>query len=121
VVLAGLLLVVSGAGPAQAHVIGIGGRASNYRTDILDVTPPIAGLTVRVLEAGNQLELTNRSGQEVIVLGYRSEPFLRVGPTGVYENQRSPSAYANRFAKSPCILELRGALTLDRAYRAGSC
>jgi hypothetical protein len=44
VVLAGLLLVVSGAGPAQAHVIGIGGRASNYRTDILDVTPPIAGL-----------------------------------------------------------------------------
>ena len=99
--LAGLLLVVGGAGPAQAHVVGIGGRASNYRTDILDVTPPIAGLTVRVLEAGNQLELTNRSGREVVVLGYRSEPYLRVGPTGVYENQRSPSAYANRFANPP--------------------
>jgi hypothetical protein len=26
---------------------------------------------------------------------------LRVGPTGVYENQRSPSAYANRFANPP--------------------
>ena len=82
-------------------MVGVGGRASNYRTDILDVTPPMPGLTVRVLQAGNQLELTNRSGQEVIVLGYRSEPYLRVGPTGVYENQRSPSAYANRFANPP--------------------
>lgn len=99
--LAGLLLVVGGAGPAQAHVVGIGGRASNYRTDILDVTPPIPGLTVRILEAGNQLELTNHSDREVIVLGYRSEPYLRVGPTGVYENKRSPSAYANRFANPP--------------------
>jgi hypothetical protein len=96
-----LLLVVGEASPAQAHVVGIGGRASNYHTDVLDITPPVPGLTVRVLEAGNQLELTNRSGQEVVVLGYRSEPYLRVGPTGVYENQRSPSAYANRFANAP--------------------
>jgi hypothetical protein len=95
------LLVVGEAGPAQAHVAGIGGRASNYRTDVLDVTPPVAGLSVHVLEAGNQLELTNRSGQGVVVLGYRSEPYLRIGPTGVDENQRSPSAYANRFANAP--------------------
>jgi hypothetical protein len=96
-----LLLVVGQASPAQAHVVGIGGRASNYRTDVLDVTPLVPGLTVRVLEAGNQLELTNHSGQEVVVLGYRSEPYLRVGPGGVYENKRSPSAYANRFANAP--------------------
>jgi hypothetical protein len=101
VVLAGLLLVVGGAAPAQAHVVGIGGRASNYHTDVLDITPPVAELTVRVLEAGNQLELINHSGQEVVVLGYRSEPYLRVTPTAVYENQRSPSAYANRFANAP--------------------
>jgi hypothetical protein len=100
VALAGLL-VVSLAGPAQAHVIGVGGRPSNYRTDVLDVTPPVPGLTIRILEAGNQLELTNHSGQEVVVLGYRSEPYLRVGPTGVDENQRSPSSYANRFANPP--------------------
>jgi hypothetical protein len=100
VALAGLL-VVGGAGPAQAHVVGIGGRASNYRTDVLDVTPHVPGLTVRVLEAGNQLELTNHSDQAVVVLGYRSEPYLRVGPSGAYENQRSPSAYANRFATAP--------------------
>lgn len=96
-----LLLVAGGAAPAQAHVVGIGGRASNYHTDVLDITPPVAGLTVRVLDAGNQLELLNHSGHEVVVLGYRSEPYLRVTPTGVYENQRSPSAYANRFANAP--------------------
>jgi hypothetical protein len=101
-VAAGLLLLVVGkASPAQAHVVGIGGRASNYHTDVLDITPPVDGLTVRVLEAGNQLELTNHSGQDVVVLGYRSEPYLRVGPGGVYENRRSPSAYANRFANAP--------------------
>jgi hypothetical protein len=93
--------VVFLAGPAQAHVIGVGGRASNYRTEVLEVTPPVPGLTVRVLEAGNQLALINHSGQEVIVLGYRSEPYLRVGPTGVDENQRSPSAYANRYTNPP--------------------
>jgi hypothetical protein len=100
VALAGLLMVAL-AGPAQAHVIGVGGRASNYRTDVLAITPPVPGLTVRVLEAGNKLELTNHSGQEVVVLGYRSEPYLRVDPTGVYENQRSPSTYANRYANAP--------------------
>jgi len=101
VALAGLLLVAGEAGPAQAHVVGIGGRASNYRTEVLGVTPPVAGLTVHVLEAGNQIELSNRTGQEVVVLGYRSEPYLRIGPTGVDENRRSPSAYANRFANAP--------------------
>jgi hypothetical protein len=101
VALAGLLLMVGGAGPAQAHMIGIVGRASNYQTDVRDVTTSVPGLTVRVLQAGNQLELINRSRQEVVVLGYRSEPYLRVGPTGVYENRRSPSAYANRFANVP--------------------
>jgi hypothetical protein len=92
------LLVVALAGPAQAHVIGVGGRASNYQTDVLAITPPVPGLTIRILEAGNQLELTNHSGQEVVVLGYRSEPSLRVGPTGVYQNQRAPGTYANRYA-----------------------
>jgi hypothetical protein len=101
VVAAAGLLLVGRAAPAAAHVLGAGGRPSNYRTEVSGVTPPVPGLTVRVLEAGSQLELVNRTGQEVVVLGYRSEPYLRVGPTGVYENRRSPSAYSNRFANPP--------------------
>jgi hypothetical protein len=38
------------------------------------------------------------------VLGYRLEPYLRVGPDGAFENRRSPSAYANRFATAPASI-----------------
>jgi hypothetical protein len=30
------------------------------------------------------------------VVGYQNEPYLRVGPSGVYENTRSPTLYRNR-------------------------
>jgi hypothetical protein len=93
---AALLLV--GAAPAAAHAVGTGATPTNYRTIILSVAPPIPGLTVRVLEAGNKLQLTNHTGQQVVVLGYDNEPYLRVGPLGVDENQRAPSTYLNRSA-----------------------
>jgi hypothetical protein len=94
-----LLLVGTGAGPAAAHAIGAGTGASNYRTRIRGIDQGVPGLSVRTA-AGGQLELTNH-GAEVLVLGYRLEPYLRVGPGGVYENQRSPSAYTNRFSTAP--------------------
>jgi hypothetical protein len=104
VLVAGLavLLVGATAGPAAAHAIGTGTAASNYRTTVRGIDQGRPGLSVRSL-AGGQLELTNR-GPEVLVLGYRLEPYLRVGPDGVFENQRSPSAYTNRFATTPATI-----------------
>jgi hypothetical protein len=101
VLVAGLavLLVGATAGPAAAHAIGTGTAASNYRTRVRGIDQVTPGLSVRSV-AGGQLELTNH-GPEVLVLGYRLEPYLRVGPGGVFENQRSPSAYTNRFATTP--------------------
>jgi hypothetical protein len=98
-----LLLVGTTAGPAAAHAIGTGTEASNYRTRVHGVDQATPGLSVRTV-AGGQLELTNRSVQEVLVLGYRLEPYLRVGALGVYENQRSPSAYTNRFPTAPATI-----------------
>jgi hypothetical protein len=95
-----LLLVPVSAGPAAAHAIGTGTEASNYRTGIRGIDQGIPGLSVRTV-AGEQLELTNRSTKEVVVLGYRLEPYLRIGPGGVFENQRSPSTYTNRFRTAP--------------------
>jgi len=101
-VVAGLaaLLVGAAAAPAAAHAVGTGTEASNYRTTVRGIEQGVPGLSVRAL-AGGLLELTNRTGQEVVVLGYRLEPYLRVGPDGVFENQRSPSTYTNRFRTAP--------------------
>ena len=98
-----LLLVGTMAGPAAAHALGTGTEASNYRTGVHGIEQGTPGLSVRTV-AGGQLELTNRSPQEVLVLGYRLEPYLRVGPDGVFENQRSPSTYTNRFATAPATI-----------------
>jgi hypothetical protein len=98
-----LLLVGTTAGPAAAHALGTGPEASNYRTTVRGIEKATPGLSVRTLP-GEQLELTNRSGREVMVLGYRLEPYLRVGPGGVFENQRSPSTYTNRFRAAPASI-----------------
>lgn len=92
---AGLLTVPATAGPALAH----GGEApagSNYRAQVTAVEPPRAGLTVRTIEAGARLELTNHTGRRVLVLGYSGEPYLRVDPDGVWENTNSPATYLNQ-------------------------
>jgi hypothetical protein len=100
VLLTAAALPVVQAGPAAAHGVGVGLRPTNYRTDVTGISPPVPGLQVRVREAGDKLELTNTSGREVLVLGYSQEPYLRVGPDGVFENRRSPTSWANR-AVSP--------------------
>lgn len=92
---------LAGAAPAQAHVIGTSAKPGNYRTRVLGISPPVPGLTVRVVEAGGKLELINHSGQTVLVLGYDNEPYLRVTPTGVDENERSPSTWSNRSLVAP--------------------
>ena len=95
------VLGLVGAAPAQAHVIGTSAKPGDYRTRVLSISPPVPGLTVRVVEAGAKLELINHSGQTVLVLGYDNEPYLRVTPDGVDENQRSPSTWSNRSVVAP--------------------
>ena len=97
------VLVGVTAGPAAAHVIGTGAQPTNYRTGVRGIEPAVPGLEARNL-TGDRLELVNETGEEVLVLGYRLEPYLRVGPDGAFENRRSPSAYANRFATAPASI-----------------
>jgi hypothetical protein len=99
VTMAALLLAV-GATPAAAHAVG-GAQASNYQTRILSVQPVVPGLTVEVADAGARLRVRNHTGREVTVLGYAGEPYLRVGPAGVFENRRSPATYLNRARINP--------------------
>jgi hypothetical protein len=69
------------AAPAAAHgVHNVDG--SNYRTTITS-TPDVPGLTVRTIDAGDRMELTNRTGQAVEVVGYDGKPLVQVRPGGV--------------------------------------
>ena len=85
-----LLAVVLVAPPVGAHSLG-GVEPSNYRARVLAVRPPVPGLTVELVDAGTRLRLVNSGPRDVVVLGYQLEPWLRVGPRGVFENSRSPT------------------------------
>jgi hypothetical protein len=83
------------AAPASAHTIS-GPRPNNYRSRVVAIAPPAPGVTARVVDLGSKIELTNRSSTEVLVLGYVGEPYLRIGPEGVFENLHSQATYINR-------------------------
>lgn len=89
--LAGLCLAAS---PASAHSVS-GVSATNFHTNLKSVTPDRPGLEVKVVEAGSRLQVENRTGTEVVVLGYKEEPYLRIGPDGVFQNKLSTATYIN--------------------------
>ena len=87
-----LLALMALATPAAAH--GRGSEATNFVSRIVQM-PDIAGVTWEVFGGDQYLSVTNTSDTEVVVAGYEGEPYLRVGPDGVYENQASEAAYVN--------------------------
>jgi len=94
------MFLLASASPASAH--GVGGRQpTDVHVRVTEVEPAVAGVSVNVVEFGSKLELVNASDAEVIVLGYAGEPYLRVGPEGVFENRRSPAAFINRTLDPP--------------------
>lgn len=96
-VVAGFGAIMLGAGPASAHTLS-GAPATNYRSDVVSITPALPQVHVRLLDLGRRVQLTNRGRDDVVVLGYQGEPYLRVGPAGAFENSRSPAVYQNRVA-----------------------
>src|SRR5262249_34339199 len=95
VVVGALAAIVVSAQPAAAHGVG-GVQPSNFETTVDGTTPHVRALTVRAVDLGNELELRDDSGGEDVVPGYKGEPYLRIGPRGVFENRRSPATYLNR-------------------------
>ncbi|MDP9334919.1 MAG: hypothetical protein M3Q30_16640 [Actinomycetota bacterium] len=92
---AAIVLVGLTAAPAAAHTIS-GPRPTNYRSRVVAIAPRVPGISARIVDLGSKIELTNRSSTEVTVLGYEGEPYLRIGPSGVFENLHSRATYINR-------------------------
>ena len=75
----------------------------NFKSEITSIGPAGAadGIALSVKNFDDGLELVNRSGKVVMVMGYDGEPYLRFSPDGTVEvNLNSPSYYLNedRFA-----------------------
>lgn len=90
-----IVLALLTATPASAHTIS-GPKPTDYRSRVLSMTPEVPGISVKVVDLGAKFELTNRTDSEVVVLGYEGEPYLRIGPNGVFENLHSQATYINR-------------------------
>ncbi len=93
---------------AEAHA-ATNTPASNYVSRVLAVTPAAEGFSVKVVEAGNRLEVRWRSGPEIVIDDYDDHPYLRIGPTGAFENRQSNAVYLNA--------DRRGATTIPSGLR----
>jgi hypothetical protein len=100
-----LVVLLAGATPAAAHTLS-GVAATNYRSEVLGISPPLPGVSLRLLDLGRRVELTNAGGRDIVVLGYDTEPYLRVGPAGVFENRRSPTLYKNRVTAGGTVADV---------------
>ena len=96
----GVVTLVVTAEPADAHGLG-GVQPTNYRTEVSALVPSVRGIELGSVDLGARLELRNSTRHDVIVLGYEGEPYLRVGPAGVFENVHSPATYLNVSATNP--------------------
>jgi hypothetical protein len=77
------------------------GAARGFRSAVESIRPAPSGLTVRVLDSDDELQLRNETGRTIVILGYDGEPYLRFSASGVFRNARSPASYLNldRYAK----------------------
>ncbi|MFV0308935.1 MAG: hypothetical protein ACK5OX_14460 [Desertimonas sp.] len=88
-----LLALMAGAGVANADAAG----PTDYRSTVVAVMPETPGVEVGIEGFDAFLAIAVEPGTTVDVLGYQSEPFIRVLPDGtVEENERSPSVYVSR-------------------------
>lgn len=71
-------------------------RPTDYRSEIVSITPAVDGLRARILGGDSFIEL-DAPGLDVMVRGYEGEPYLHFGADGtVSENQRSPARWLNQ-------------------------
>ena len=87
-------VVLAGATPAAAHAGGP--EPGNWVAVVDSISPAMPGVTFRLVDRGEEVELANSGPEVVTVLGYDGEPYLRIGPRGVEENSASPAALLNR-------------------------
>ena len=93
--LAGLLLPSVAAAHGRAATVAL-----DYKLPLDSGAARLAGVRASVLDGDRSLHLTVSDNERVLVLGDLGEPMLRVAD-GVWVNQSSPTAQANRLVSRP--------------------
>jgi len=69
---------------------------TNYTSEVTGIEPAVDGVEAEVVGGDAFLSVHAGPGTELVVLGYRDEPYLRIDPEGaVWRNRRSPATYLN--------------------------
>jgi hypothetical protein len=90
-----LLCVLAVALAATPNAFADGG-SPNYSSRLTSVAPKVKGLTVRVVDGDDAIELRNATRLNILVPGYENEPYLRFLVNGRVEvNVNSPARYLN--------------------------
>lgn len=89
--LAAAILVAAGGGSAAAH-----GGDPRFESQVTAISPAPVGLTATIPGGGTHVQVTNRTGSNVVINGYDGEPYARILSTGRVEvNKHSPAWYLN--------------------------
>ena len=68
---------------------------SNYRTRLTEV-PAEPGLDVEIVDITGTVRVGWHGEGQLVIFGYEGEPYLRLSPSGVERNSRSPATYLNQ-------------------------
>ena len=89
---AGVVLAAAFSTPVFADPAG----PTDYRSEVVSVDPPSDDIDVEIIGGDSFVELTAQPGTDVVVVGYRGEPYLWFRPDGtVWENEKAPTTYQN--------------------------
>jgi hypothetical protein len=83
-------LALAAAAAAHPPIRGIG-----YVSRVEGITPPVPGLDARVRGRDDRLRVSNSTSSTIVIEGYAGEPYVRIGPNGVFINERSPATFLN--------------------------
>jgi hypothetical protein len=86
-------IALAAPGTAGAHL-----KTSRSAVDFRASVHPVDQLRVRVYRSDLAVGLTVLGDRDVLVFGYVGEPFLRLGPDGVFVNAASPTAAGTKLA-----------------------
>lgn len=78
---------------ACAPVAGAHNGSPNFLSEIEGVQPAVDGVRLQMLNRDDRIELENRSGKDVVIVGYDDEPYARVKADGTVEVNTNSKAY----------------------------